>query len=388
MRCKGRLWCGLPKCPILEAAQSMLPRIRITGKSIFGASPPSVFVGRFGYPNVWAGPLVAGGRDLHFTGTPVLYGRSLEDILSLTSPLIRASRKVNVKKIDEKIISASQEIAMSERSVDTEIWVEKITPQAMVDDFFHPMGPKIEPRRIDLTENPVIPRKVDMVVEERLKAKKAVEELYGYGYNVDYLQRLLSSGVLGKDRKLVPTRWSITAVDDMLAKKLLREIRGFDTVDSVEYYYNAYMGNKIHILLLPGTWEYEMMESWLKGTLYSPTQRVVLEDYEPFIGRKEYASNITGAYYAARLSVAEYLHHRHRQAKVLVYREITPEYKLPLGVWVIRETVRHAFNQKVLQFDDVEQALKYMENKTHVGEWFKNSKILYNLRHQKRLDEF
>jgi hypothetical protein len=37
----------------------------------------------------------------------------------------------------------------------------------------------------------------------------------------------LSIGVLGlkKDKKLVPTRWAITATDDILAKKLLEKVK-------------------------------------------------------------------------------------------------------------------------------------------------------------------
>ena len=45
-------------------------------------------------------------------------------------------------------------------------------------------------------------------------------------------------------------------------------------------------------------------------------------DVEFFSQRKDYASNVTGAYYAARLAVAEFLVEKKRQAAAIVFREI------------------------------------------------------------------
>ncbi len=387
-RCKGRLWCGLPRCPILESVKNYLPRIKVSDSSIFGLSPPSIFVGRYGYPEVFAGPLVSEDAEKIFSSTRELYGMSLEDILSRTSLLIRTAKRVNVKRMRERIVEASQEIAMSEKSVDTEVWVDKVHNFPQLDEFFHPTGPRIEPRRIDIVGNPHIPRKVDMLVDERLKAELAVRELYRYGYDVDYLQRLLSSGILGKERRMVPTRWSITAVDDMVSRSLLKNVRHHPELGEIMYFYNSFMGNEFHILLLPGMWEYEMVEAWLRGSLYAPASVGIGSDYEPFEGRKTYASHITGAYYAARLAVVEYLDRIKRQAKVLVYREITPDYRIPLGVWVIREAVRRAFQRKAIKFETLDDALSFVAHRTKVAGWAEKSRIIYALKHQKRLEDF
>jgi len=388
VRCKGRLWCGLPKCPILESAKSLLPKLRVSSNSIFGPSPPSIFVGRMGYPNVYAGPLISEDKERIFSSTKELYGRGLDEIISLTSTLIRTSTKVNVKKIVNRMVETSQEIAMSERAVDTEIWVEKTYNFPQVDMFFHPTGPRVIPRKIDVVDNPVIPKKVDMVVEERLKASIAIKELYQSGYDVDYLQRLMSSGALGRDKKLVPTRWSITAVDDIASKYILKDVRLYESIDKIEYYYHEYMGNRFHIIFIPGIWEYEMIESWMRGSLYAGDWSIGAGDYEPYEGRRDYASSVTGAYYAARLAVAEHLQGRRRQAKVLIYREITPEYKLPLGVWVIREAVRHALYKKPTIFESIDETLKYVNQRTQMKEWYGRSKILSNLKHQRKLEDF
>ena len=387
-RCKGRLWCGLPKCPILEAAKNYLPRIRIDRNSLFGLSPPSIFVGRYGYPNVFAGPLISENENsIIVADTSSLYGKDLDFILRNTSSLIRASTRINVKKAIGRIVDATQEIAMSLKPLDTEVKVEKISISPNLDAYFHPTGPRVIPRRIDIVDNPDIPRKVDGVVEDRIRANNAIIELYKYGLSVDYLQRLLSSGILGREKKMVPTRWSITAVDDIVAKSLLNNVKHYDTIDKIEYYANAFMGNEFHILLIPGIWEYEVVETWIRGSIYA-SSTFIGEDYEPYEGRKDYAENITGAYYAARLAVLESLKERRRQAKVLIYREITPDYRIPLGVWVIRETVRHALRRKPKIFEDIDSAILEISKKVHIKKWIEKSRIIHNIRYQTTLDLF
>jgi len=48
------------------------------------------------------------------------------------------------------------------------------------------------------------------------KSVTALNELYKSNVEIDHLQKLLSVGTLGlkTQRKMVPTRWSITATDD------------------------------------------------------------------------------------------------------------------------------------------------------------------------------
>ena len=70
----------------------------------------------------------------------------------------------------------------------------------------------------------------------------------------------------------------------------------------------------------------------------------IAHNYEGPKGRTEYAEETAGAYYAARLGALEYLNDIKRNAKVLIVRDVTPDYWAPLGVWVIRETVRNAFD--------------------------------------------
>ena len=117
----------------------------------------------------------------------------------------------------------------------------------------------------------------------------------------------------------------------------------------------------------------------------------IVTDYEFYNGRKNYASNITGAYYAARKSVLEYLYKIKRQARILIFREVGSGYVTPLGVWVIRETVKNAMNyKKPIILDNFNDALNKMSNGLMVGlkYWKKSSILIKFLKTQKTLDQF
>jgi len=63
------------------------------------------------------------------------------------------------------------------------------------------------------------------------------------------------------------------------------------------------------------------------------------------------------------LAVAEALHNMRRQAGVVVFREIHPQYFIPLGVWVVRETVRDAFRKRGEKFDTKKEALDFIDSR-------------------------
>lgn len=79
VKCKGsRLLCGKQSCPILlkhNILKSTLPFDPSTIKreqNVFGASPPAVFVGYHGYPQVNVGPLLPLGEFAEIKDTASL----------------------------------------------------------------------------------------------------------------------------------------------------------------------------------------------------------------------------------------------------------------------------------------------------------------------------
>ena len=216
-----------------------------------------------------------------------------------------------------------------------------------------------------------------------LLAADAVMDLYKKGIYISKIQRSFSAGLfgLGRRRKLVPTRWSITAIDDIITKSLLKDVRGYKSVSEFMVFESLNLDNRFVALLMPGSWEFENFESWPSG----PWAGMEVE-YEPFSGRTSYADKQAGGYYASRLGIVEHLQKIKRQARVVVFREIYEGYSVPLGVWQVRENVRNAMRQEPRKFSDMKSAL------VHVSTRLKWPMQMYmnksSLLKQKRLNDF
>ncbi|CAB49349.1 Nre family DNA repair protein [Pyrococcus abyssi] len=361
--CKGRkLLCGRPVCPILERfriAREVAPLV--SKEDVFGSSPPSVFVGEYGYPRVRLGPLVPPIEgDTKYLDDPMRWENvKLEDILRYRSLLIMGQVKVHVDlRKSGRIIQEVQELAMSSKPVDTEMLLKrKPTVKIIPSEFAPPIGPRGEVRKLEITENPKVPRDVDRIIGDELKAKDAIISLYESGFDEYYIVRLLSVGLLGVRPKIVPTRWSITAVQDTIGSYLRKIVLHFDVISQYEVYHSEFLGNRYVVLLLPRRYSFELLEVWLKGSLFGATKPIVIHDYEDYRGIKGYAEQTSGAYYAARLSVLEHLRKRKKQASAMVFREVTPAYYAPVGVWQVRIGVKKALEGTPERFENLKEAL-------------------------------
>jgi hypothetical protein len=234
-----------------------------------------------------------------------------------------------------------------------------------------------------------IPRKVDSIAGETdLLATSAVDELTASSIGEAHISRLLSSGILGREsaRRLVPTRWSITATDDILGKRLWRKVRDLPSIDKVLVYEATYLDNRFHIILTPGMWAFQMLEAWTRGSLWTDSGRV-LGDWEELKPRTKYADLVTGAYYAARLGVLEHMQSVGRSGACLIWRDIGEGYWAPVGVWLIRETVREAMKEEPKRFDSLGQAINYVAPRISAPKDLTNSWFVRRSQ-QTRLDSF
>ncbi|MBE0522742.1 MAG: hypothetical protein IBX40_00155 [Methanosarcinales archaeon] len=394
--CKGKGLCGRTLCPIIEKF-NYLGNIQKLSNNIFGASPPSVFIGRYGYPDVSAGPLVPPDvteKEAHIYDDPSSWNQlSIGDIIGLRSTLVRSNMhfKVTDAKSPDIMLQKSQELSISDRPVDTEVWFRKAPHLDLrFDGVLSPMGPAGEVIKLDIAQNPVVPRQVDKIVYDTdAKAVDAVDELYRSDISMDQITRLLSIGLLGKERKLVPTRWSITATDDMIGKMLLDEIRYFPEVNDIQVYSGSLHGNHFEIMIFPGSFAFELIEIWLPKAVWSGGSTTMEADREDFKGKKGY-SNLGGGYYAARLPVLEHLTQIRHSASVFAIREIRPEYWAPLGVWVVREAARQAMLSAPVHYDSIEDALVDMSSRlnTKIDGWRHISQVLDRRMNQKTLTDF
>jgi len=411
--------CG-KSCRILNAFKQNQPKPKL---HFSGKSAPELFVGRIGYPYINAGILTPQDNDniSNFPSAEEWSSNnfSVANVLRLRGQLIYGKAKVNVKTDprqptpDSRILQVTQELALSSKPVSTEIFLKKKpTMQFTIDKVFQPMTNPAPLVRAILEENPSVPKKVDYLINDTdAKSVTALNELYKSNIKIDHLQKLLSIGLLGKKlaRRMVPTRWSITATDDTISKEHLKKIRYSQHTNQIELYSGSYLGNYIEALILPGPFAFEAIESWQSGSTYhheesaeeprnKDYQRSVLPttnyqlvaDYEGFSGRKSYASNVTGGYYAMRLPLTEHLVKKQRQASVLIFREITEEYYAPLGVGVVREVTKKAFANKPKYFDTIQEALDNITTRinTPIETIKEKSWLLKNYGKQKSIFDF
>lgn len=407
LKCKGAdLACGRKFCPIIAKSQAAF-KVRkevgeFKGDDFFGASP-APFVGRFGYPYVNVGILSPANttEGVWEYDAPRHWASSsyeIPKIIDFRSALINSRFKSYIKQKSNKLLEISQEVGMASKPVEVEInLTQKPKFRLNTNDYLAPMGPNASVKKIDITSNPKIHRKVDKVVSDTdLKANPALTYLYEHGFDENFLSKLLSVGNLGvkKSRKLVPTRWSITAVDDSVGKHMLDEVKHYPESDYMAFF-GGYLGNYYLVLLFPDAWSYELFETYMPKASWNSTEEAqFMTDYEPYKGRTDYAENCGGGYYAARLPVIEKLKSMKRQAGVLCLRFITGEYAVPLGVWVVREATRKAMQTKPLVFDDKELMMKYasalIKRKFgfNLDNLFKYSILLKEIRQQKKLTHF
>jgi hypothetical protein len=393
--CQGhRKLCGKPVCPILAKAEAMLKlEKRLTRDNVFGASPPAVFVGSWNYPKVLAGPLVPPlpSVDSSVMDMPELWlNKTMEEILRYRFSLVRGKRFVGVTSARDpnRLLSTFQEVVMASKPTDTEMWFNKRPRLNVVFSSREPpSGPSASIKRAFLAENPHVPRPVEKVVSDTdLKAVEGIVNLYESEISQRQITRLLSIGLLGTKRlkRLVPTEWSITAVDDILGKKLHKEVLAYPWVNEFMVFGHAALGNNVQVLLFPSSWMFEAQEAWLTSTYSVPGV-----DYELVRGRKNYANVLAGAYYAAKLPVLEYLSSIRRQAGAIVFMEVYREW-IPLGVWRFRELCREALRKPPLKFNTLEESLVELRKRLRLplDRWLRKSKILPWHRRQKRLTSF
>ncbi len=356
-RCKGyRRLCGLPTCPILDRLRSQVQALSRAGweRKVEGASPPSALVGEHGYPKV----------NLYYMVPPGVWGpeaRKFEDpqgwamsripldvIVRLRSQLIAASVKVNAKKPYEKLYESEVGLApLSVRPVDSEVELEKRpVPKVTFNGETKPVGPTAPAKSVRVGSNPSLPRPLERIIWDDVKASEAIRELYDAGVSIYAIQRALSLGFLGRlgRRRLVPTRWAITAVDEVLSASHRERLRNAKEVDDVEVYYSEYLGNRFLVILKPGPGWIEWIEAWHPGGLWTPNalQPTVWRVLEDPRGKRDADD---GGFSAAKQAVLEALERRGRIADIIIVREITPSYYAPVGNWHIKETVRKAMEK-------------------------------------------
>jgi hypothetical protein len=392
VRCRGFMaLCGKRVCPILVKAKTYLD-LKGLKQEISGSAPPAVFVGSYGYPKVIAGPLI-----------PPLYGDTMDmdsekwlklgfdDILKYRFQLVRSKSVIDIGSAAEPIgvLEKVQEMVLSEKPVDTEAaFVKKPDSRVAFSMREAPSGPSADLKSFSIIDNPSVPKAVDRVTSDTdYKAAPGVLDLFKSNIDQRQITRLFSVGLLGEktSRRLVPTGWSITAVDDIVSKGLVDRVRYYPTIDKYLVFSAGALANNVVMLLTPTPWMFEGLEMW---HISAPNWHCD-SDFEFYEGRKSYASTLAGAYYAARLPAVEYLESAGRQAGAIAFLEVMNDW-IPLGVWRFRELAKDALASPPQAFDTLEQALAEVGNRLNspIKPWLDASRLYKYMKEQKRLFDF
>lgn len=395
--CKGnRLFCirNSSRCPVFQRALKLVDVERAVDRtSFFGASPPGVFLGSFGYPNVLAGPLVpaVAETDPSVLDAPERWlDKPIDQLLRYRFTLVRGKTRLRVQSArnPDRTLSLVQEMVMSEKPTDAELSLKK-KPFVRINLLSRsaPHGPSGVIDKVSLAGNPAVPKPVERVVGDTdLGAEGGIAVLFKEGVGQQQITRIFSTGLLGvgRNRRLVPTEWSITAVDDIIARGLRGRIGDYPSIGEFSLFGAGGLGNNVQVLLMPTSWMYEAMEGWTTGA-----HARVYVDYELNRGRKDYPANLAGAYHATRLPVLEYLDRERRQAGVIVFLEVYDDW-VPLGVWRFRELARRALAGQAVRSGDLDEALEMVWKRLKIPaeEWVRADKLLGHYKRQTRLDRF
>ncbi len=370
-------------------------------EKIAGRSPPSVFVSSYAYPKVKAGPLFSPLQtDSAILDHPEKWaGKSIEDIIRYKLSLIRGTHSTHVKTNlnADHYIQSLQELTMATRSTEIEVAferkpklnLEEISSRTSSDSDTIQFGMVSELESLKLPSDISSEKKIEKAFYDLdFRAIDAINYLYDEGIEISRISKILSLGMIGikKNRRLVPTKWSISAIDQIISSDLIKKTNNFQPLDRTRIYKYVHLGNYYSIVLIPDElWSFEMHEAWIdkKGDAKIET------DSEDSSGLKNYPK-IGGSYFAARLAVIEFLHDQKRSASVIVLREIHPEYTLPVGVWQIREGIREALRMNCNKFDTLDTSLSFACNNLTISknEWIANSSLVKARKSHSRISDY
>jgi len=342
---------------------SMRWRTKEIDERLDGSSPPSVFIGNFGYPKVAIGPMITSYEESSMLDTPEQWipgHKSQDEIISFRMDLVRGKKNVDIHDLGNRLVEKIQEISLASDSVQSEAEFSSKPRGFSFDQEHQPFGPSAPIDRFDIA-NVRWDRDLEYAYYDTdLKAAPAVGDLYDDGVMVSQIQKAFSTGTmgLGKNRKLVPTRWSITAVDSTLADHLYNRVKYYDVLHNYQVFEFSSLNNYYAVLLMPTPWQYEWIEAFIH---VMGDEEMVFSDHEHWKPKKEYSS-VGGCYYSCKFGVLEGLERMKRQAGAIVLREAYEGY-VPLGVFNVRENVRNAMKERPREFGSFRAALNYISSR-------------------------
>lgn len=367
--------------------------LKSINKNFSGSSPPEIFVGEHNYPNVFTGILAPANKtNEELPHSPEQWYQknfTAKDIMLQRGGMIY-SRFVQPIKKETKFTALLQEVSMAKKAADLSFELyKKPTINLKIDSIHQPIFNPAPLKKATPESNISIAKRIDYITQDHhLKASKGILDLYDHNFDITKINRILSAGLLGikPQRKLVPTKWSITATDDTISQYLLNDIYYNPWINEIEVYHGDYIGNHYEIILIPRQWNFEVIEATWNDDI---NKIKFWQDYENHTKRKNYASSVVGGYYAVRLAISEHLHKRGRQASALILRQVK-DYDIPCGVGILRELTRDIMNKKAETYNNLNSAIRAIQQRLLIPttQYLQKSQLVKELTQQKTLGEY
>lgn len=353
-------------------------------KEIDGFGNSSI-VGEKNYPNLKIHNVSTQEKENSFFNTGDIVKQDYSQIIKLKAKnILGSTQETYIKKSNDRINKELVDIYKSKKAVEFNSSFEKELSfnKVLVSKVSGIVGSKNPLLSLKSNENTSTSKQVEKYTENDIKAKEAIISLYEKGVNEHQITNLLSLGTFGLsfNRKLVPTKWAISAYDQTIEKHLHKKIINNRIIEKYEAYHYKDKGNDFVIILLPNFFSGEVIESF---------PGAVERDYIGFdnkLHKKE--PETAGGFYATKISIFEQLNSRKKQAAFISIRLIS-DYDIPLGVVFVRECVREALKKPIFTTSDHIELIKFLNSKfTNHRKFFESSKVYLERNRQKRIGDF
>ena len=124
------------------------------GKDLEGSTPPSVFIGRWSYPKVYAGPMMVGETgDTSIMDSPESWigeHKTQEDIINYRMNLVRGKQLIKITDLENPFVEKLQDISLASKSIDSEATFGKRPRGALLTEDSMPHGPSAVIEKFDI----------------------------------------------------------------------------------------------------------------------------------------------------------------------------------------------------------------------------------------------
>ncbi len=353
-------------------------------KEIAGFSG-SAIVGEKNYPNLKIHNISTEFESNTFLNTSKIVKKDYSEIIKQKARnILSSTEEINRKETEARIKNEIEDIIKSKKAVsfnsvfDKELQFNKV----IINKTAGITGSKNQLINLNLTQNAPTSKNIEKYTQNDIKSKEAILNLYKKGINEHQIINLLSLGSFGFNfnKKLVPSRWAISAYDSTIEKELHKKIIEYKIKQKYEIFHHFDKGNNFLIMTIPDYFCAEVIETW---------DNIVESDYVGFDNKlKKSEPETAGGFYATKIAVMEKLISNKEQGAFISVR-IIKDYELPLGVVFVRESVRVAMQKPIFSSTNEKEAVEFIKNKypSHYKRII-NSNLQKEIKKQKKLNQF